>query len=110
VDGVMIGRAAYHSPWLLADVDRRIFGATTPPPDRATVLAQYLDHMARELAAGTPITALTRPLLGLFQGAPGARAWRRTLSTPDAARDLGRVRAAARQVLEPGESAPAPTA
>jgi tRNA-dihydrouridine synthase A len=110
VDGVMIGRAAYHSPWLLADVDRRIFGAATPLPERAAVLSQYVEYMGRELAAGTPVTALVRPLLGLFQGEPGARAWRRTLSTPDAARDLGRVRAAARHVLEHGEPARAPAA
>ena len=105
VDGVMIGRAAYHSPWLLADVDRRIFGAATPPPERAQVLAQYIGYMDHQLGAGTPITALTRPLLGLFQGQPGARAWRRTLSTPDTARDLGRVWAAAQHVLEPGQLA-----
>ncbi len=110
VDGVMIGRAAYHSPWLLADVDRRIFGAATPLPERAQVLSQYVEYMGRELAAGTPVTALVRPLLGLFQGEPGARAWRRTLSTPDAARDLERVRAAARHVLEHGEPARAPAA
>lgn len=107
VDGVMIGRAAYHSPWLLADADRRVFGAATPLPERAAVLAQYVDYVDRELAAGTPITALTRPLLGLFQGERGARAWRRTLSTPDAARDLRRVLAAARHVLEPREAVPA---
>ncbi|WP_372695636.1 tRNA dihydrouridine(20/20a) synthase DusA [Immundisolibacter sp.] len=105
VDGVMIGRAAYHSPWLLADVDRRLFGAATPPPERAQVLAQYIGYMDHQLGAGTPITALTRPLLGLFQGQPGARAWRRTLSTPDTARDLGRVWAAAQHVLEPGQLA-----
>ena len=105
VDGVMIGRAAYHSPWLLADVDRRIFGAATPLPERAAVLSQYVEYMGRELAAGTPITALVRPLLGLFQGEPGARAWRRTLSTPHAARDVGTVLAAARQVLAPEDQA-----
>ena len=110
VDGVMIGRAAYHSPWLLANVDRRIFGAATPLPERAQVLSQYVEYMDRELAAGTPITALVRPLLGLFQGEPGARAWRRTLSTPDAARDLERVRAAARHALEHGQPARAPAA
>ena len=110
VDGVMIGRAAYHSPWLLADVDRRIFGADTPLPERAPVLAQYVEYMDRELAAGTPVTALVRPLLGLFQGEPGSRAWRRTLSTPAAARDLDRVRTAARHVLEHDEPARAPAA
>ncbi len=103
VDGVMIGRAAYHSPWLLAAADRRIFGAATPLPDRATVLAQYLDYMHRQLRAGTPITALTRPLLGLFQGQPGARAWRRSLSDT-AHRDLASTRSAAQRVLAAGEA------
>ena len=105
VDGVMIGRAAYHSPWLLAAADRRIFGAATLPPERAAVLAQYVDYMDRQLAAGVPITALTRPLLGLFQGETGARAWRRALSAPASGeRSLARVREAARRVLAAGEA------
>ncbi len=82
VDGVMIGRAAYHSPWLLAEADRLVFGQTTPLPDRAAVLTAYLDYMLERHAAGTPPSVLTRPLLGLFQGEPGARAWRRALSAP----------------------------
>jgi tRNA-dihydrouridine synthase A len=105
VDGVMIGRAAYHSPWLLAEADRRVFDAVAPPPERAAVLAQYLDYMAGQLAAGTPITALTRPLLGLFQGEPGARAWRRQLSD-SAHRNLAAVRTAADGVLTGTAQAP----
>jgi tRNA-dihydrouridine synthase A len=103
VDGVMIGRAAYHSPWLLAETDRLVFGQSTPVPDRATVLARYLDYMDRQLRAGTPITALTRPLLGLFQGQPGARAWRRSLSDTGQ-RDLASMRSAARRVLAADEA------
>ncbi len=105
VDGVMIGRAAYHSPWVLAAADRRIFGAATPLPDRAHVLVAYLDYMQERHAAGTPLSALTRPLLGLFLGQPGARAWRRELSAPASGeRNLACVRDAARRVLAADEA------
>jgi tRNA-dihydrouridine synthase A len=106
VDGVMIGRAAYHSPWLLADADRVVFGQITPRPERAAVLAVYMDYMQERYAAGTPLSALTRPLLGLFQGEPGARAWRRALSAPASGeRSLVHVRDAAQRVLAAGEAA-----
>ena len=79
VDGVMLGRAAYHTPGLLAEVDQRIFGA-----DRATdvfeALAAYRDYVASELARGTHLAAMTRHMLGLFHGVPGARTWRRILT------------------------------
>ena len=105
VDGVMIGRAAYHSPWLLAAPT----GASSAPPHRCpiapTVLAQYLDYMQERHAAGTPVSTLTRPLLGLFQGEPGARAWRRALSAPaSGGRSLACVREAARRALAAGEA------
>jgi len=104
VDGVMIGRAAYHSPWLLAEADRLVFGQSTPVPERAAVLAAYLEYMQERHAAGTPLSALTRPLLGLFQGEPGARAWRRELSAPASGqRSPAHVRDAARRVLARGE-------
>ncbi len=80
VDGVMIGRAAYDRPYLFAEADRRFFGAEDPPPSRRQVveaLLPYLEHWQRQgLAAGH----LTRHLLQLFAGRPGARAWRRYLS------------------------------
>jgi tRNA-dihydrouridine synthase A len=106
VDGVMIGRAAYHSPWLLAEADRLLFGQTEAIPSRAAVLAAYVDYMQVQLTAGTPPSALTRPLLGLFQGQPGARAWRRDLSTPTGdERTIKRVVDAAQRVLAASEAA-----
>lgn len=80
VDGVMLGRVAYHTPWVLADVDRRIFGASTPLPDRLMVYRQYLAYVQQELGEGTALAAMSRHVLGLFQGVPGARQFRRHIS------------------------------
>lgn len=81
VDGVMIGRAAYHNPWMLAEADARIFGETrSMARTRASVLADYRDYCERELAQGTPLSHMTRHLMGLVQGLPGARRFRRILS------------------------------
>lgn len=79
-DGVMIGRAAYQSPWLLADVDRRLFSAANPVESRNAAIAAYLPYVERQLHLGVPLSAMTRHLLGLFNGIPGARAFRRHLS------------------------------
>ena len=80
VDGAMIGRAAYHDPWLLAAADRRIFGDSAgPSPPRAVVL-EMQSYVEQELARGSRLHHITRHMLGLFQGVPGARAWRRHLS------------------------------
>lgn len=80
VDGAMIGRAAYENPYLLAEVDRRFFGSSAPPPNRHQVVRALLPYLEERLRAGTPLQCMTRPILGLFQGIPGARAWRRVLS------------------------------
>lgn len=80
LDGVMIGRAAYQDPWLLAAADQEIFGDPRPPPTRQEVVAAYVTYIEQELAAGVPLTAMTRHVLGLFQGRPGARRWRRMIS------------------------------
>lgn len=80
VDGVMMGREAYHNPYVLADVDRRLFGAETPSPDRFDVLDRLLPYIEAERQRGTPLNAITRHILGLFQGLAGARAWRRHLA------------------------------
>jgi tRNA-dihydrouridine synthase A len=79
-DGVMIGRAAYQNPWLLAASDREIFGDDHEIPTRHQVLEAFVPYVERELATGVPLNAITRHILGLFQGQPGARRWRRTIS------------------------------
>ncbi|HKJ09766.1 MAG TPA: tRNA dihydrouridine(20/20a) synthase DusA [Gammaproteobacteria bacterium] len=80
VDGVMIGRQAYHNPYLLAAADSRIFADPAAPPSREQVVAALLPYVERQLADGVPLQRITRHILGLFQGVPGARAWRRHLS------------------------------
>ena len=79
-DGVMLGRAAYNTPYLLAEVDRRIFGAPGPVPGRRAAVEAFLPYVERELGRGTRLHDMTRHLLGLYHGRPGARAWRRILS------------------------------
>jgi tRNA-dihydrouridine synthase A len=81
--GVMVGRAAYHDPYLLAGVDRALFGAAEAAPGRAEVVAAMSAYLEREAAAGAPPRAILRHLLGLFHGQHGARNWRRLLSDPD---------------------------
>ncbi len=79
VDGVMLGRAAYHTPAILGQADARIFGEGGTVSPFAAVEA-YRDYVASELARGTHLAAMTRHMLGLFHGAPGARSWRRILT------------------------------
>jgi tRNA-dihydrouridine synthase A len=82
LDGVMLGRAAYQSPALLMDVDTRIFGAAEAPcPSALDALAAFRPYVAARLAEGVPLHAMTRHILGLFHAVPGARAYRRHLST-----------------------------
>ncbi|MGF7178027.1 tRNA-dihydrouridine synthase A [Azospirillum doebereinerae] len=78
-DSVMIGRAAYETPYLLADADRRLFGGA-PGPDRHAVVDAMIPYVEDRLSRGTPLSAITRHMLGLFQGLVGARAWRRHIS------------------------------
>jgi tRNA-dihydrouridine synthase A len=80
VDGVMLGREAYHNPWVLAGVDRAFFDAAAPVPTREAVIERMLPYIARELERGSALKHITRHMLGLYQGVPGARAWRRYLS------------------------------
>ncbi len=80
-DGVMIGRAAYHDPMsVLAHADQRIFGEATPPPLAEDIVRAMLPYIDDRLAAGDRLNQITRHMLGLFQGRPGARRWRRVLS------------------------------
>jgi tRNA-dihydrouridine synthase A len=92
VDGVMLGRAAYHTPWILADVDRRMFLEPSGSLTRADVVAHMKPYIATELAKAPGLARITRHMLGLFHGEPGGRIWRRVLSEnahrPDAGVDL----------------------
>lgn len=79
VDGVMMGRAAYHEPGLLGEVDRRLFGDGEDVGPMEAV-ERYKPYVAEQLAKGVHLAAMTRHMLGLFHGRPGARAWRRILT------------------------------
>ncbi|MFO1143217.1 MAG: tRNA dihydrouridine(20/20a) synthase DusA [Amaricoccus sp.] len=80
LDGVMIGRAAYHAPGLLGAVDRRIFGEAGPDVAAEAAVEAMLPYIEAERSRGTPLHAITRHMLGAFQGRAGARAWRRRIS------------------------------
>ncbi len=81
LDGVMVGRVAYHDPAaILLDADARIFGAVSPHRDAGAVVLAMLPYIADHLAKGGRLNQVTRHMLGLFQGRPGARMWRRYLS------------------------------
>ena len=79
-DGVMIGRAAYRNPYLMAQVDRLIYGETAPPPSRAEVVGKMLPFIEKHLDAGCRLSTISRHMVGLFLGQPGARSWRRHIS------------------------------
>lgn len=83
-DGVMIGRAAYHEPWLLAMLGNRADMGTTT---RASVVATMVAYADREQARGTPLRSIVRHMLGLYHGQPNARTWRRMLSDATLLRD-----------------------
>jgi tRNA-dihydrouridine synthase A len=80
LDGVMIGRHAYHEPWFLAQADGRWFGEGHAVPSREDVVQAMREYALVAMAAGAPLRSVTRHMLGLYQGLPGARAWRRMLS------------------------------
>ncbi len=80
VDGVMIGRAAYQDPYLLAEADQRIFGAERPVASREEIVAALMPYAEKLASDGVAIKHLTRHILGLFNGERGARIWRRYLS------------------------------
>jgi tRNA-dihydrouridine synthase A len=79
LDGVMLGRAAYHDPWLLAELQARLF-ARPGPADREAAVAALSDYLRGQVARGVPVKHVCRHVLGLFQGQPGARRWRRYIS------------------------------
>jgi tRNA-dihydrouridine synthase A len=80
VDGVMLGRAAYQSPAILAAVDARFFGVDAAPADLAAVVTGMLPYIESVVAGGGRLHHVTRHMLGLFNGYPGARRWRQVLS------------------------------
>jgi tRNA-dihydrouridine synthase A len=80
VDGVALGRAAYQNPYLLAEVDGRLFGATGPAPIRRYVLEALVPYAEGHLRSGGRLNSVTRHILGLYHGRPRARAFRRHLS------------------------------
>jgi tRNA-dihydrouridine synthase A len=80
VDGVMMGREAYHNPYLLAAADRRFYGDTGPERSREAVIEAFSGYMRRELASGTPLNAMTRHALGLYKHVKGSASWKRYIS------------------------------
>jgi tRNA-dihydrouridine synthase A len=80
VDGVMLGRAAYHTPWILSEVDHRLFGEAPSAPTRADIVQRMKPYIAAELERAPGLARITRHMLGLFHGEPGGRAWRRIIS------------------------------
>jgi tRNA-dihydrouridine synthase A len=95
VDGVMIGRQAYHQPWFLTELEQEFGGGSAADVmTREDVVRQMLPYVERELVSGAELKHITRHLLGLFAGQPGARAWRRYLS------EHAHLRGAGVEVLE----------
>ncbi|ABS62672.1 TIM-barrel protein, yjbN family [Parvibaculum lavamentivorans DS-1] len=107
VDGVMLGRAAYQHPYILAEADRRFYGDGHDVPSRHEVLEGFVLYVQEEMAHGTHLHAMTRHILGLFQGCPGARAFRRHISEnaprPGAGAEV--IREAMALVRDPDETA-----
>jgi tRNA-dihydrouridine synthase A len=80
VDGVMVGREAYHNPWMLSQVDEQIFGGQSIVTDRYEALEKFVLHMECRMADGVRLSHLTRHILGIFQGEAGGKQFRRYLS------------------------------
>ncbi len=80
VDGVMIGREAYQNPWILAEADRLFFGDDHPIPSRHQIIERLMPFAEEQHAKGAPVNRISRHILGLFQGQPHARSWRRHIS------------------------------
>lgn len=80
VDGVMIGREAYHNPYWLSAVDPHFYGDNHPIPSRTEIINEFIPYIETQRAKGVRLNSMTRHILGLFHGQPKARAWRRYLS------------------------------
>jgi tRNA-dihydrouridine synthase A len=105
VDGAMIGRAAYHDPYLLAQVDAALFGSAAPVLSRAEVAEAMIDYAAAQVARGVPLRAVVRHMLGLYHGRSRGRVFRQILS--DAQRLAANDVAVLRSALAAVESVPA---
>ena len=80
VDGVMVGREAYHNPYLLAEVDQQLYGDDQPIRSKTDIFETFLDYVDNELSQGVKLQHISRHILGLFSGSPGARLYRRHIS------------------------------
>jgi len=80
VDGVMLGREIYSNPYLLAEVDHRLYGIEAAPPSREQIMRQFMAYCEEQMARGIRLNYMTRHILGLYQGMLGARALRRAIS------------------------------
>jgi len=89
VDGVMVGREAYQNPEILLEVDPLVFGQAPPVADGFEAIERMIPYLEARLAEGTRLHAVTRHMLGLFPGRPGARAYRRHLATQAVKPDAG---------------------
>ncbi|NOT84854.1 MAG: tRNA dihydrouridine(20/20a) synthase DusA [Methylococcaceae bacterium] len=89
VDGVMLGREIYHNPYLLSTVDQHCYGDSHAIVSRTAIVEAFLPYVQKQLAAGVRLNSMTRPILGLFHGQFGARAWRRYLSDHACKTDAG---------------------
>lgn len=89
VDGVMMGREAYHNPYILTEVDHRFFHDTQPQLSRLQVVQQLIPYIEQQLAKGNRLHNITRHITGLYHSMPGARAWRRHLSEQAVRKDAG---------------------
>jgi len=89
LDGVMIGREAYSNPYLLAEVDQQLFAEEKAIPSREEIFEQFMLYCEKNLQKGTKLSHMTRHVLGLFQGQPGARSFRRVLSEKGPRPDAG---------------------
>ena len=80
VDGVMMGRAIYHNPWLLVEADNLFFDKPPPVLNRRQVIEKMIPYIEEQMSDGAKLKHIARHMLGLFQGVPGAKAWRRHIS------------------------------
>jgi tRNA-dihydrouridine synthase A len=89
VDGVMLGREAYQNPWMLSQVDEKLFRMDSPAKSRDDIISALLPYTERHLARGGQLNHITRHILGLYQGVPGAKKFRRHLSENAYKKDAG---------------------